>query len=113
MGRAVVRLAREAGHEIVCAVAATEVGRDAGELAGIGPTGVCIVDGLGALERARADVVVDFSTPGATLALAPIAAAAGAALVSGTTGLDEVARSALDRAATHIPLLWEPNMSVG
>ena len=113
MGRAVVRLAREAGLEVVCAVAATDVGRDVGELAGIGPTGVCVVDGLAALEDARADVAIDFSTPGATLALAPIAAAAGTALVSGTTGLDEVARAALDRAATRVPLLWEPNMSVG
>jgi len=113
MGRAVVRLAREAGLEIVCAVGTTEVGRDVGELAGVGPTGICVVDGLAALEHARADVAIDFSTPAATLALAPIAAAAGTAVVSGTTGLDEVARAALDRAAARIPLLWEPNMSIG
>jgi 4-hydroxy-tetrahydrodipicolinate reductase len=113
MGRAVVRLAREAGLEIVCAVGTTEVGRDVGELAGVGPTGICVVDGLAALEHARADVAIDFSTPAATLALASIAAAAGTAVVSGTTGLDDAARAALDRAAARIPLLWEPNMSVG
>jgi 4-hydroxy-tetrahydrodipicolinate reductase len=113
MGRAVMRLARDAGLEIVCAVGTTEVGRDVGELAGVGPTGICVVDGLAALEHARADVVIDFSTPAATLALAPIAATAGTAVVSGTTGLDETARAALDRAAARIPVLWEPNMSVG
>jgi 4-hydroxy-tetrahydrodipicolinate reductase len=113
MGRAVVRLARADGVEIACAIGVTDVGRDAGELAGIGAIGTAIVDGLAALEHARADVVVDFSSPGATLALAPIAAAAGSAIVSGTTGLGMDVRAALDRAAQHVPVLWEPNMSVG
>jgi 4-hydroxy-tetrahydrodipicolinate reductase len=113
MGRAIVRLAREAGHDVVCAVGATEVGRDAGELAGVGPIGTCVVDGLSALEHARVDVAVDFSAPGATLALAPLVASAGTALVSGTTGLTEEAKAALDHAAARVPVLWEPNMSIG
>jgi 4-hydroxy-tetrahydrodipicolinate reductase len=113
MGRAVIRLAHEAGHELVCAVGTTDMGRDAGELAGIGPIGTCMVDGLGVLEQARAEVAIDFSTPSATFALASVAAAAGTAVVSGTTGLGDDARAALDRAATRVPVLWEPNMSVG
>lgn len=113
MGRAVARLARDAGDEIVCAVGTTEVGRDVGEVAGVGRTGTCIVDGLAALEHARAEVAIDFSVPSATLALAPIAASAGTAVVSGTTGLDAAARAALDAAAARIPTLWEPNMSLG
>ena len=113
MGRAVVRLAHAEGVEIVCAVGSTDIGRDVGELAGVGAFGTCVVDGLAAIEHARADVVVDFSAPGATLALAPIAAAAGSALVSGTTGLGDDARAALDRAASQVPVLWEPNMSLG
>jgi 4-hydroxy-tetrahydrodipicolinate reductase len=113
MGRAVVRLAREAGHEVVCAVGTTDVGRDAGELAAIGAMGTPVVDGLAALEHARADVVVDFSSPSATRDLAPVAAAVGAAVVSGTTGLDDAAVDALDGAAGRVPVLWEPNLSVG
>jgi len=113
MGRAVVRLARDAGAEIVCAIGASDVGRDAGELAGVGPIGTPVVDGLGAIETSGAQVAVDFSSPGATLALAPIAAAAGTAVVSGTTGLGADARAALDRAAQRVAVLWEPNMSVG
>ncbi len=113
MGRAVVRLASEAGMELVCAIATADVGRDAGELAGIGPIGTAVVDAFAAIEHARADVAIDFSTPAATLALAPIAAAAGTAVVSGTTGLGDDARAALDRAASRIPVLWEPNMSLG
>jgi 4-hydroxy-tetrahydrodipicolinate reductase len=113
MGRAVVRLAHEQGLEIVCAVGTTEVGRDVGELAGIGPIGACVVDGLAALEHARAEVVVDFSSPSGTAALAPIVAAGGSALVSGTTGLGKDARDALDLASRRVAVLWEPNMSVG
>jgi 4-hydroxy-tetrahydrodipicolinate reductase len=113
MGRAVVRLAHAGGVEIVCAVGSTDIGRDVGELAGVGAFGTCVVDGLAAIEHARAEAVVDFSAPGATLALAPIAAAAGSALVSGTTGLGDDARGALDRAAARVPVLWEPNMSLG
>jgi 4-hydroxy-tetrahydrodipicolinate reductase len=113
MGCAIVRLAHRDGLDIACAVGVTDVGRDAGELAGIGPIGTCVVDGLSAIEHARADVVVDFSAPGATLALAPIAAAAGSALVSGTTGLDDEVRQALDQAARRVAVMWEPNMSIG
>ena len=113
MGRAVVRLARERGVDVVCAIGTSDVGRDAGELAGIGPTGTCIVDGLAALEHARADVAIDFSSPGATAALAPIAAAAGTRVVSGTTGLGDTARAALDDASKRVAVLWEPNMSLG
>jgi 4-hydroxy-tetrahydrodipicolinate reductase len=113
MGRAVVRLALERNLEVVCAIGTTDVGRDVGELAGIGAIGTCVVDGLAAIEHARADVVVDFSSPGATEALAPIAAAVGLRIVSGTTGLPDTGRAALAEAARHVAVLWEPNMSVG
>jgi 4-hydroxy-tetrahydrodipicolinate reductase len=113
MGRAVVRLARAAGVDVACAIGASDVGRDVGELAGIGPIGTSVVDGLAALEHARADVIIDFSAPGVTLALAPIAAAARSAVVSGTTGLSDEGRRALALAAERVPALWEPNMSLG
>lgn len=113
MGRAVVALANADGVEVVCAVDTTDVGRDVGELAGIGAIGTCVVDGLAALEHAQAEVVVDFSVPTATLSLASVAAAAGSAIVSGTTGLDAEGQGALDRAAKAVPVFWEPNMSAG
>jgi 4-hydroxy-tetrahydrodipicolinate reductase len=113
MGRAIIRLAVSEGSTLVCAVGAGEIGRDAGELAGTAPLGVPITDSLAAVERARPDVVIDFSVPAATLALAPIAATSKIALVSGTTGLDGAARAALDHAALATAVLWEPNMSIG
>jgi 4-hydroxy-tetrahydrodipicolinate reductase len=114
MGRAVVRLAHAGGDlTVVCAVAASDVGRDAGELAGIGPIGVAVAADVSALRGADAQVAIDFSAPDATAAIAAAAAAAGCALVSGTTGLGPEARDALDRAAAQVPVLWEPNMSPG
>jgi 4-hydroxy-tetrahydrodipicolinate reductase len=99
MGRAIIRLAASEGSTLACAVGVGEIGRDAGELAGTAPLGVRITDSLAAIAQARADVVIDFSVPAATLALAPLAAASKIALVSGTTGLDPAARAALDQAA--------------
>jgi 4-hydroxy-tetrahydrodipicolinate reductase len=113
MGRAIARLAHADGIEIVCAVGVTDVGRDVGELAGVGAIGTSVVDGLAAVEHAAADVVVDFSAPAVTAALAPIASAARSALISGTTGLTAEGLAALARAAERIPVLWEPNMSLG
>ncbi len=114
MGRAIVRLARETDNvEIVCAIAATDVGADVGELAGIGRTGVVVAKDVANIAAARADVAIDFSGPAATVALAGVAESAGFAIVSGTTGLDDAARAALDRAAMGVPVLWEANMSAG
>jgi 4-hydroxy-tetrahydrodipicolinate reductase len=113
MGRAVVRLAREAGMEIACAVATTDVGRDVGELAGVGALGVPIADAIDALAAAKCEVCIEFSTPAGARATADVAATSGCALVSGTTGLDEAARRALDEASKKTAVMWEPNMSLG
>ena len=113
MGRAVVRLAHEAGMKVVLAVAATEHGRDAGELAGIGAIGVLVTGDARTIASSGAEVLIDFSAPAALVEAAAICGSAGIALVSGTTGLDDGAKSALDDAAKRCAVLWEPNMSVG
>ena len=114
MGRAVVRLAHDLdGAEIVCAIGATEVGVDAGELAGVRRIGVSVTSHMAALATSGADVVIDFSSAAATALLAETAAHAKIAIVSGTTGLDDAAKAALDRASASVGVLWEPNMSVG
>jgi 4-hydroxy-tetrahydrodipicolinate reductase len=113
MGRAIVRLARDAGMEVVCAVGTTDVGRDIGELAGLGALGVVVTDVASAIADAKCAVCIEFSTPAGTRAVADLAASAGFALVSGTTGLDDVTKRALDLASTKAAVLWEPNMSLG
>ena len=113
MGRAVVRLAHGAGMKVVCAIAAGDEGRDAGELAGIGAIGTKLVSDATSLASSGAQVLVDFSAPAALAKVSEACAAAGIAIVSGTTGLDAPANAALDLAAAKCAVLWEPNMSVG
>jgi len=59
------------------------------------------------------DVAVDFSLPDGFDPLLALCVKRGAALVSGTTGLDDAQRAALQAAATAIPVLWASNFSLG
>lgn len=113
MGRAVVRLAQGAGAEVVFAAGAGDEGKDAGELAGVGSIGVVLTTDIASLASSGANVLVDFSSPAALTAACGVCAEAGIAIASGTTGLDDAANAALDAAAARVPVLWEPNMSVG
>lgn len=59
------------------------------------------------------DVAIDFSLPEGFDPLLALCVARGAALVSGTTGLDAPQRAALASAATTLPVLWASNFSLG
>ena len=60
-----------------------------------------------------ADVLVDFTTPEATLAHVQEAASLGKKVVVGTTGFTGEQRSQLERAAKRVPSVIAPNMSLG
>lgn len=116
MGGRILALARESADLRI--VGALErpghpaLGRDAGEVAGTAPLGVPVTDDAGrALARDR--VLVDFTTPEATLEHARLAAAQGARAVFGATGLgaDQVAE--LRALAARTAVVHSPNMSVG
>jgi 4-hydroxy-tetrahydrodipicolinate reductase len=62
---------------------------------------------------AQAQVVIDFSTPEASLQHARVCAAAGLPLVIGTTGFSPEGLEALHLAARTAPIFSAPNMSVG
>jgi len=88
------------------------LGRDLGELAGVGA--LKLKAGSDALALFRAcDVVIDFSSPAAGMSHAKYAAATGKALVIGTTGLDAKQMAALKEAAKKTAIVWAPNMSIG
>ncbi len=114
MGRTVIRLCQEAGDiTLVGACAASgdpNLGEDAGTLAGSRPAGVAITDDMAAA-LLGADVVIDFSLPVALNELTRLAARQNVALVSGTTGVKDLAP--LDEAAAKVPVLWAANMSLG
>jgi 4-hydroxy-tetrahydrodipicolinate reductase len=59
------------------------------------------------------DVAVDFSLPQAFGPVLALCERRGAALVSGTTGLDALQRGALEAARSLIPLCWASNFSLG
>jgi 4-hydroxy-tetrahydrodipicolinate reductase len=115
MGRALVRAVAESGQARLCAAierpGSPELGADAGTLAGLPPLGVALAAQPPGPQAA--DVWIDFSAPAASVANAPAAAAAGVALVVGTTGLGPAEREAMAAAARHIPLVLAPNTSVG
>lgn len=115
MGLTVVRLAVTDGLELVGAVASASsphLGRDVGELAGVGTVGVAVGADL-ASGLLGADVVIDFSNAGAFDAVVRAAARAGVGVVSGTTRLAPESHELLERAASKVPVLWAPNTSVG
>jgi len=116
MGRMVaLELLETKGTRLIGGIDAADspyLGRDLGEMAGVGSLGIKAGSDALALFRI-ADAVIDFSWPAASVGHAKIAAATGKALVIGTTGLDATQESALKQAARKAPILWAPNMSVG
>ena len=88
------------------------LGEDAGEIAGSGRAGIPITDDLSALME-RGEVVIDFSSPEATLAHMHTAVTHRCAMVIGTTGFSDAALEELKHLAKQIPCVLSPNMSVG
>jgi 4-hydroxy-tetrahydrodipicolinate reductase len=88
------------------------LGRDAGEVAGVGPLGVALTAEPAAL-LTRDRVLIEFSVPEATLEHLRLVARAGARAVVGTTGFTAPQRQEIERLARDAPLLVSPNMSVG
>jgi 4-hydroxy-tetrahydrodipicolinate reductase len=117
MGRLLIALAREdAGLRVAGAVEAPghpAIGRDAGEVAGGAALGVPIASDLAQL-CAPDRVVIEFTgVPAACVAFATTAAARGAALVVGTTGLDAAQDRALRAAAARTRAVIAANYSAG
>ena len=116
MGLAIARVAVETAQlQIVGAVdraEATGYGRDIGELAGVAAQGVKIGSDLSAA-LAHADVMIDFSAPSATAGNLAAAAAAGVAVLVGTTGLDAQTQAAAAAASQRVPVIVAANTSLG
>ena len=88
------------------------IGRDIGEAMGGAAQGVVVTDDP--LEAfARAQAVVDFTAPAASVAFAALAAQARAVHVVGTTGLEAEHHRRLDLAAHHAVIIQAGNMSLG
>jgi len=86
------------------------IGKDAGELAGVGPIGLAIVPDLPA-DR-RLDVVIDFSTPEGTTHILKVCQTRSWPLVVATTGHTAAQKAEIAAAAHYIAILMAPNMSL-
>ena len=88
------------------------IGKDAGAMAGIGECGVCITDDpLPVL--AKADGLIDFTTPSASVEFSGLAAQARIVHVIGTTGMSATDNEKLLAAARHAIVVKSGNMSLG
>jgi len=93
-------------------VGSSLVGADAGEIAGIGKSGVTVVSSL-ANCVADFDVLIDFTTPALTLENASFCAKSGKAIVVGTTGLNDEEKATLATFSKQTSVVFAPNMSIG
>lgn len=115
------------GQTLIRAIAATDgvilsgaveqpgsphLGKDAGMLAGAGEAGVAISDDPLPV-FAKADGVLDFTVPAATVQFAGYAAQAHVVHVIGTTGCSVEDDAKIAAAARHTPIVKSGNMSVG
>ena len=115
------------GRTLIHAVAATKgvtlagavdapssavIGRDAGELAGLGNNGISVVADAAPLLRS-ADALIEFSIPAATMGFAELAANAGLVHVIGTTGHSAEEDAVIAKAASRATIVKSGNMSLG
>ena len=110
MGRLVIKNAYEEGLTIAQAFDINMVGKDAGELAGIGRIGVEIDDDVSKID---CDVAIDFSAPQATMNLLENAAKKNVKVVIGTTGFDDEQKRRIEEFSKKIPIIISPNFSIG
>jgi 4-hydroxy-tetrahydrodipicolinate reductase len=116
MGRELIRTVHETqGCEVAGAVerpGSPLIGKDAGEVAGVGHLGVPIVAEALPLFT-HIEGVLDFTTPAASLETAALAAQARIVHVIGTTGFAVEDQARLEAAARHATIVKSGNMSLG
>lgn len=116
MGRNLIQAAHQAEGVAVGAALARSgsslLGTDAGELAGIGKTGVTVTDDLLKVVD-DFDVLIDFTRPEGTLEYLAFCRQHQKAMVIGTTGFDDAGKAAIRTAAEDIGIVFAANFSVG
>jgi 4-hydroxy-tetrahydrodipicolinate reductase len=116
MGSTLVRLIHESrALKLAGAVESADhpnIGKDAGEIAGIGKLGVAIQADLEPLLKNQS-VVVEFTAPEATLAHVRLAARKNVPIVVGTTGLNAKQQEEIQKLSRSGRILISANMSLG
>lgn len=119
MGSLIIRrvLATE-GAEISAAFDLVNVGKDIGEVIGVGKLDVPVSDPKNLseiLKESETDVLIDFTIAPATVVNAPIAAEAGVNLIIGTTGLTAEEKTNITQsvAKNNVSAVISSNYSIG
>ena len=116
MGRLLVSIiVNDGAHRLAGAIEAAGnpvLGKDAGDVAGVGPQGVKIVDDYGAIARPDT-VTLDFTNAVASLGHLEIAASNGPAIVIGSTGFTPELEARATALAQRTRTVIAPNMSIG
>src|SRR6516164_881581 len=116
MGRAVIRAIAETDGVVLAgaldAPGGAAIGQDSGELSGLGRNGIAVsADSPAAL--AKADGVIEFTIPAATVTLAGQSSSRGLVHVIGTTGFSPADENAIAAAAARAAIVKSGNMSLG
>jgi len=88
------------------------IGKDSGELAGIGQNNIIITSNIEEVIN-DADVIIDFSSPDSLVRNIDCALKYNVGLVIGTTGIKNDDIENMKEASKFIPIIWSPNFSVG
>jgi 4-hydroxy-tetrahydrodipicolinate reductase len=91
----------------------SSIGLDVGLAARVGLTEVTTLDSLERCFENKPHVVIDFTTPEASVLHAQACALRQIPLVVGSTGFSERARQEMTEMSKRIPVVMSPNMSIG
>ncbi len=116
MGKRIIAMVAEnPSTELVAAFERPDhenIGKDAGAVAGIGDLGV-IINGSLLEVMDKGDVLIDFTTPEATLENLKVASEKGLPIVIGTTGIGGDDLKQAEELGRKTRCVMAPNMSVG
>ena len=88
------------------------IGKNVGELIGAYEVDITIAE-ANEENIDNCDVLIEFSSPQATVSHAQLAASRGKTMVIGTTGIDEEGMEVIKKCSSQAPILISANMSVG
>jgi 4-hydroxy-tetrahydrodipicolinate reductase len=114
-GRIAALASKDRDFEIRCGLEALgnpSIGKDIGELIGIGKLGKKVENDFNKVAEG-CDVLIEFTTPSATMSHLEIACRNKVAMVIGTTALSTEQIEKIKRSSKEIVIVFSPNMSIG
>lgn len=116
MGSRIIALSKE--YKDIKLVGAVErkdhknIGQDIGEFIGLGKLGIKLTNNINNIGE-KADVIIEFSNPEASIEHLKTASDNGISMVIGTTGFSKEKAAEIKSYTQKIPCVLAPNMSIG